>query len=158
MENYADSIGHSRQSRNKPKLKIILAFLIVILIFAFLSFIFLSKLDDNASSSLDSFAQCLASKGITMYGADWCSHCQNEKNRFGNSFRFVPYVECPAEPSRCLVAGVNAYPTWIFPASPARLAEDSAKRAGGPGDKKLVGEQGLQKLSDESGCPLPAPK
>ncbi|MDP3948777.1 MAG: hypothetical protein Q8Q17_02410 [bacterium] len=125
----------------KPKLKIILTF-------AFLTFILLSKRGEDTSGSLDSFAQCLASKGITMYGAEWCSHCQNEKNRFGDSFRFVPYVECPADPNRCLSAGVNAYPTWIFPAS---LAD-------GPGDKKLVGEQGLQKLSDESGCPLPAQK
>ena len=89
----------------------------------------------------DEFAKCLALSGATMYGVYWCSHCQNEKNRFGNSFRLVPYVECPADPKRCLSAGVAAYPTWIF-----------------PDDKKLVGEQGLQKLSDESGCPLPAQK
>lgn len=132
----------------KPKLKIILTFCVVILIFAFLIFIFLSKRGNNAPNPLDSFAQCLASKGITMYGAEWCSHCQNEKNRFGNSFRFVLYVECPADPKRCLAAGVAAYPTWIFPAS---LAD-------GASDKKLVGEQGLQKLSYESGCKLPDSK
>ncbi|MDO8664083.1 MAG: hypothetical protein Q7K44_00810 [Candidatus Liptonbacteria bacterium] len=121
----------------KPKLKVILTFLIVILIFAFLTFIFLSKRGNNALNSLDSFAQCLASKGITMYGADWCPHCQNEKNRFGSSFRFVPYVECPDDPKRCIAAGVTGYPTWIF-----------------PDGIRLEGDQELQKLSDESGCRL----
>jgi len=103
---------------------------------------------EKAYGKLDSFAKCLASKGITMYGADWCAHCQNEKNRFGDSFRFVPYVECPKEPNKCIAAGINGYPTWTFPAS----------LAGGTDSRKLEGEQGLQKLSDESGCKLPSSK
>lgn len=80
-------------------------------------------------------AQCLSDKGITMYGADWCPHCQNEKRAFGNAFALIPYVECPAEPQRCVAAGVNGYPTWIF-----------------PDGKKLEGEQGLKGLAEESGC------
>lgn len=97
------------------------------------------------NGNLDAFARCLADKGITMYGADWCSHCQNEKKAFGDSFRLVPYVECPDNPQKCLAAGVNGYPTWIFPASPTdRL-----------GENKLEGEQGLEKLSLLSGCVLP---
>ncbi len=87
---------------------------------------------------LNTFAQCLAEKNITMYGADWCSHCQNEKKTFGSSFRFVKYVECPALPQKCLAAGINGYPTWMF-----------------SDGKKLEGEQGLEKLSQESGCVLP---
>jgi len=86
----------------------------------------------------DDFAKCLASKNITMYGAAWCAHCQNEKKAFGDSFKYVPYVECPDEPQKCLNEGVTGYPTWVFPDS-----------------KKLVGEQGIEKLSQESGCPLP---
>ena len=103
---------------------------------------------EKDNGELDLFAQCIASKGITMYGADWCPHCQSQKNRFGSSFKFVPYVECPADPKLCLAKGVVNYPTWIFPAS----------SAGGPGEKRLVGDQELQKLSDESGCQLPAGK
>lgn len=88
---------------------------------------------------LDAFAQCLREKGATMYGTYWCPHCQNEKKAFGNSFQYVPYVECSAEPQRCLDANVQSYPTWIFPDS-----------------RRFEGEQGLEKLSEESGCPLPA--
>jgi len=99
----------------------------------------------QVNGELDEFAQCLAEKGIAMYGADWCPHCQNEKKAFGDSFRLVPYVECPDDPQKCLAAGINGYPTWVFSASPA----------GGPNGKKLEGEQGLEKLSQESGCILP---
>jgi hypothetical protein len=108
---------------------------------------------------LDVFAECLAEKGITMYGADWCPHCKNEKNAFGESFRLIPYVECPEEPQKCIAAGISGYPTWIFPASLANPSDGQARlpdgQAGWLDAKKLEGEQGLRRLSEESGCPLP---
>lgn len=73
-----------------------------------------------------------------MYGAEWCSHCQNEKKAFGDSFQYVPYVECPAAPQKCLEKKITGYPTWIF-----------------PDGKALIGEQGLSKLSEASSCALP---
>lgn len=115
----------------------------VLLVLAFGAWFLFSG--DEAQSKYDVFAQCLAQKEVTMYGADWCPLCQNEKKAFGDSFRFVPYVECPDNPQRCLEEGIEGYPTWVFPASPA----------GEPDGKKLVGEQGLEKLSKESGCQLP---
>lgn len=91
-----------------------------------------------APNPLNAFAQCLAERGVTMYGADWCPHCQSEKKAFGSAFKYVPYVECPRDPKRCLDLGIQGYPTWIF--------------ADG---RRLEGEQGLARLSQESGCPLP---
>ncbi|MEK7543064.1 MAG: hypothetical protein AAB503_02055 [Patescibacteria group bacterium] len=91
--------------------------------------------------NLDSFAQCLAEKKITMYGAYWCSHCQDEKARFGSSFKYVSYVECTKETQKCISAGVEGYPMWI-------LSDGT----------KLVGEQGLEKLAEVSGCALPQKK
>ena len=32
----------------------------------------------------DALAQCLTAKGVKMYGAYWCSHCQNQKKAFGD--------------------------------------------------------------------------
>ncbi len=93
-----------------------------------------------ASGTYDAFAQCLAEKKFTMYGANWCSHCQNEKRTFGDSFRLVPYVECPVERVRCAAEKIEGYPTWIT----------------GSGER-LVGEQGLRKLSEASGCKLASP-
>jgi hypothetical protein len=74
---------------------------------------FLSR--EKPNPALDAFAQCLAEKKITMYGAAWCAHCQDEKKAFGSSFKYVPYVECPDNPKVCTDKGVNGYPTWIFP-------------------------------------------
>ncbi len=78
-----------------------------------------------------------------MYGTYNCPHCLNEKKAFGSSFQYVLYVECTQEPDKCVKAGVTEVPTWIFP-------NGLSAQAG----KKLVGEQGLEKLSQESGCPL----
>lgn len=90
-----------------------------------------------AYANLDEFAQCLASKQVTMYGAEWCPHCKNEKARFGESFKYVPYVECPDNMQLCLDKGIKGYPTWI-------LADGT----------KLEGEQGLERLSQASSCEL----
>jgi len=90
-----------------------------------------------AKGEYDSFARCLAGKGFTMYGADWCSHCQNEKRAFGDSFRLVPYVECPKEFQVCIAQGVKGYPMWI--------TKDG---------RRFEGELGLSKLVEKSECLL----
>lgn len=100
--------------------------------------IFFESRKEIAVSSLDAFTRCLSEKGVIMYGADWCSHCQSEKKKFGASFQYVSYVECPADPKRCLDAGVEGYPTWTF-----------------PDGKRLTGDRELSELSEASGCILP---
>ncbi len=107
----------------------------------------------KSSAELDAFAQCLAEKQVTMYGAYWCSHCQNEKKRFGDSFRFVPYVECTEETDKCIAEKINGYPTWVFPASPAGGPDPLTNS--GQAVKRFEGEMGLERLSLESGCLLP---
>ncbi len=87
--------------------------------------------------SLDTFAQCLATKGMTMYGADWCPHCKKEKALFGSSFKYVPYVECPDNVQLCLSKGIDSYPTWID--------------ATGTSYK---GQQGIERVSQISGCQI----
>ncbi len=112
--------------------KIIVLLVVIVLALVAVFYIFRSE---PANANLDDFAKCLASKNITMYGSYSCGSCQNEKKAFGSSFRFVPYIECTQDPNKCLAAGIEAVPTWVF-----------------PGGKKLVGEQGIEKLSKESGC------
>lgn len=90
-----------------------------------------------ASGEYDGFAQCLADKGFAMYGADWCLHCQNEKRALGDSFRLIPYIECPKDPQACVAQRVKGYPTWIV--------KDG---------RRFKGEMGLARLSEASGCSL----
>ncbi|MGA7219838.1 MAG: hypothetical protein WBX38_16080 [Candidatus Sulfotelmatobacter sp.] len=95
-----------------------------------------------ANHRYDSFAKCLSSKQVKMYGAYWCPHCAEQKEEFGDSFKYVDYVECAVKDSReqapaCKAAGVEHYPTWRFGT-----------------DKPVEGKFPLQELSDKTGCPL----
>lgn len=111
---------------------------IVILAVVTSGIIWFSRTRNTAPNPLDGFAQCLAGKGVTIYGADSCSHCQAEKKEFGSAFEYVPYVECSRDPKRCLKMNIQGYPTWIF-----------------PDGRRLEGAQGLGRLSEASGCELP---
>jgi len=91
----------------------------------------------SGEGKLDDFAKCLASKNIIMYGVPWCSWCQKQEALFGQSFRFVPYIDCSKNPQECTSKEINSTPTWIF-----------------PDGRKLVGYQELEKLAQESGCKL----
>jgi hypothetical protein len=90
----------------------------------------------------DSFAQCLTDKGITMYGAFWCPHCNEQKELFGKSMKYVDYVEC-STPDRtdqtqvCKDANISGYPTWQL-----------------QNGTRIEGKIPLEVLSKESGCIL----
>jgi hypothetical protein len=92
---------------------------------------------------LDAFAKCVASKQAKMYGAYWCPHCADQKEMFGSSFQYVPYVECGVPGSRdegpvCKDAGIKHFPTWQF--------------ADG---ERQEGSLPLQSLGIKTGCGLP---
>jgi hypothetical protein len=95
------------------------------------------------TGKLNAFAQCLGTKGAKMYGAYRCPHCADQKERFGSSFEYAPYVECGIKGSRatarvCLDANIKHYPTWVF--------------ADGT---RVEGDHPLDFLSQQTGCPLP---
>lgn len=88
------------------------------------------------------FAQCLTEKGVTMFGAYWCSHCQQQKKEFGKAWDKINYVECSLPGGKtqtevCKQAGIQSYPTWEF----------------APGDR-LTGALPLEQLSAKTGCLL----
>ena len=93
----------------------------------------------------DGFARCLKDRGLVMYGAYWCPHCQEQKKMFAASFEYVPYIECGVQGDTrgvqqvCKDAGIKHFPTWQFPPTGERA--------------ERVFE--LDALSDRSGCPLP---
>ena len=97
----------------------------------------------------DAFAQCIASKGIKMYGSYVCSGCLAQIKMLGGhegSFRFVEYIEChPKGPNPqtdlCLKRNIQKTPTWI-------LEKDNEEI------KRLEGFQSFEDLSEFSGCPL----
>ena len=87
---------------------------IISLVFIMGSISYLTSQEDPAITEL---AQCLTDKGTTMYGAYWCGHCSDQKKLFGNSFKYIEYIECDSkgndpQPERCQIEGVAGYPTW----------------------------------------------
>ncbi len=85
----------------------------------------------------DAFARCLTQKGLVMYGTEWCPHCQEQKQLFGPSFKYVTYVNCDLQPDACNAANVTTYPTWVYPEGPV-----------------TEGTQPLSALADRASCPL----
>ena len=71
-----------------------------------------------------------------MYGSATCPHCLNQKAMFGDSFKYVTYVECTKEFARC--ANLKGVPTWEISSG-----------------NYLLGEQELSKLATVTKCKLP---
>lgn len=97
----------------------------------------------SVPSPYEPFAQCLTDKGVKMWGAWWCSHCQAQKKLFGTAFDKVTYNECSTPGKQdmtplCKNAGITNFPTWEF-------ADGS----------RVQGEQSLEELAKKSGCSLP---
>lgn len=65
------------------------------------------------------FSECLAEKGMKVYGAGWCGHCQNLIRYFGGEESIAPiFIECsdaqrnPTEYAElCTQEGIQGYPT-----------------------------------------------
>ena len=125
--------------------KIILGFAAILCV----GIVIYAVVNNNKNSSIgagakfglyDQFAQCLTSKGATMYGAAWCSHCKEQKAAFGDSFKYINYVECPDNTKLCIDKGIQGFPTWLIGTSTKLEGFDSHT---------------MKALSDATGCPLP---
>lgn len=97
------------------------------------------KSSNGAPGKYDGLAKCLSENGVKMYGAYWCPHCNNQKEMFGASWRYVDYVECatPEGEAACRNAGVKLFPTWTF----------------GDGSR-AEGELSAEQLAAKTGCKL----
>ena len=102
-------------------------------------------LNNRSRHKNDAFARCLTERGVKMYGAWWCPHCIEQKEKFAASFEYVPYVECGikgethGQSQVCKDENVKHYPTWQFP----------------PTGERVERVFSLQELSDRTGCSLP---
>lgn len=97
----------------------------------------------NTPSKYDDFANCLTEKDAKFYGAFWCPHCKDQKNLFGKSSKYLPYIECSTPDGNnqlavCSEKDIESYPTWIF-------ANGSIEKS------KLT----LEKLAEKTNCQLP---
>ena len=102
-------------------------------------------LDHRSQHKYDGFARCLGDRGVKMYGAWWCPHCVEQKEKFGASFDYAPYIECGVKGDLkgqnpvCKEDGIKHFPTWQFP----------------PTGERVERVFSLEELSDRTGCSLP---
>jgi glutaredoxin len=94
-------------------------------------------------SRLDTFAQCMSSKGAKMYGLSWCPHCEEQKEMFESAFQYIDYTECGIkgehkETESCIANGLKQFPTWQFPSG-----------------ERHEGALPLTQLAQKTGCSLP---
>ena len=97
-----------------------------------------SKISAQANSFAGRLAQHLTVNNAKMYGAYWCPHCIDQKNKFGEAKKLIPYVECDAkgenpQTALCQQKGITGFPTWEI------------------NGKMLSGERSLDELADASG-------
>lgn len=113
----------------------IIVAIILLAIFAF-------NRTDNEPGEYDAFAKCLSDNEVKMYGAYWCPYCNDQKEMFGNSWKYINYIECSL-PNRagqkliCQQNNVKVYPTWEF--------QDG---------QKIEGKLSLEQLSQYGDCKL----
>jgi len=94
--------------------------------------------NNNQTGDYDILAQCLTEKGAVMYGTEWCPHCKAQKEAFGESFKYVNYVDCDRDRDACVGAVVQGYPTWNI------------------NGKNYPGQQPLERLASLAGCEIQA--
>ncbi len=75
--------------------------------------------NNYSAQYIENLAKTLTEKGMVMYGAYWCHHCQDQKKAFGDAVKYIDFVECDskgqnANPDECVAQGIESYPTWVY--------------------------------------------
>ena len=137
-ERQKERLGTNTSGRDWRRIAIYAALIAAVLGLAY-------YLDNRSQHKHDAFARCLADRGAKMYGAYWCPHCVEQKEKFSASFEYAPYVECGIKGDLhgvaqvCKDEGIKHYPTWQFP----------------PTGERIERVFSLEELSDRTGCSLP---
>ena len=95
-----------RQAQDQPnpaRLRYIIIAIVIVVVFAAAYYLIWHK----RTSRLDAFAKCLTVKQAKMYGAFWCPHRDEQKEKFGSSFQYAPYIECGIKGSQGIGSGLH---------------------------------------------------
>ncbi len=96
-----------------------------------------SNSGSNPESHASQLAVCLTEQGVTMYSLPTCPHCQEQKDKFGDAFKYVDSVNCSENRDKCLNQEIENVPTWIIDG------------------EKFVGVQELEELAAKTSCEYP---
>ncbi|MFC1788159.1 hypothetical protein ACFLZY_02990 [Patescibacteria group bacterium] len=115
-------------------------YLFIVAILIVLGLVLYAVLQPRPASEHDALARCLTEKGAKMYAAWWCSHCEDQKRMFGDSFKYIDHIECSPNQSKtfsqeCKDADITGTPTWVF-----------------VDGSRISGKVPLEKLAEKTGC------
>ena len=101
----------------------------------------------SEQKNYDSFAQCVADRGVNMYGSFRCGVCAKERALLGDSFAYINEIECHPEGENpqtelCLSREIRQTPTWIL-------------EPNGIEEARYVGFMSIEDLATFSGCEAP---
>jgi len=133
---------HSVDNRLKDVLNGSIRFVSIILLMTAALFLIFNDLQPQTIH--DDLAKCLTDNGAIMYSSYICSHCQDQKDMFGDSFKFIAEVEChPDGPNSqyqiCAAKNITSTPTWTIEKDGEEL-------------KRHIGVMSLDDLSSWVGC------
>src|SRR3989344_839224 len=137
-----------KEIKNKvSKTPLVVGIVIIVAIIIILVFALKSGKSYN-SADIDAFAKCITDRGAVMYGTFWCPHCAKVKKMFGESFRYVKYVECDPRGDNeqsllCIEKGIENYATFEF---------------NNDANSWLLGEPSFEELAAKTGCVAPEAK
>ena len=97
----------NENKRNTKKYFLLGVFLLVIILFVAAFYV-----RGLRPGKYDDFAKCLTDKGAVIYGNDFCSYTNQQRNGFGKSKKYLNYVKCIDNEELCNSKGVKITPTW----------------------------------------------
>jgi len=103
--------------------------ILVVLAVIVLAIIILSKPAPTGTS--EEIAKCIG-ENSELYVQAGCSHCEDQKELFGENYQYLNIIDCFFEIERC--EEITATPTWIIDG------------------KKIAGFQSIEKLQELTGC------
>ena len=102
-----------------------------------LYFLVLTDPKPDPENAVDRLALCLRDRGATMYGLPTCPHCQEQKDKFGDFFKYIDYIDCSENENKCMNQRIESVPTWIIDG------------------QKYDDLRELDELADKAGCDYP---
>lgn len=136
-----------RENKKNSKLMLLVG-IVLLLGIVFVLVFAMNSGPSYSQEDINTFAKCITEKGAVMYGAFWCPHCADVKKMFGESFRYVTYVECDPRGENeqsllCIEKDIQNYATFEFNDNP---------------ETRLVGEPSFEELAAATGCVAPEAK
>ena len=139
-------------SQNKPIsfIQLLLSLKIWLFFIAFINFlpIIFFNLPQNAQNEpkFDAvpkeFCDCVTFSGWRFYGRTGCGWCEKQKQIFGESIKYIVFIDCANTETACRSLNIDGFPTWI------KFTDDGEEL------DRYKGYSTLENLSNISNCPI----